>query len=108
MNQVAVLMLPCFPTANSEDTVTKLSYFGALTYCDKEQQVEAKALILCPEPKSCIRWGPCMAPLHCAPYLSSGEGDVMTPSRPWQRATRLKCSLTPIGPGDEMHPTPLL
>lgn len=49
MNQVAGPMLPCFPIADSEDTVTKLSYFGALTYCDKEQQVEAKALIGFPE-----------------------------------------------------------
>lgn len=49
MNQVAVPMLPCFPMADSEDTVTKLIYFGALTYCDKEQQVEAKALIGFPE-----------------------------------------------------------
>lgn len=67
-----------------------------------------------PRAKTRIRW-PSAAPLACAssPHpgfsvFTSGKAVAMTPSRLWHTAGRLKCSLTPIRPGDEVCRSPLL
>lgn len=92
----------------------KFFYVCIIEYCSKMAASQTDAKIWLPE---CLKMhqmgiyvpvGALSRLCRTFPYLSPGKADVTTPSRLWHSARWLKCSLTPMRPGDEICHTPLL